>query len=234
MSVLSDPRTFRRSAAGLCLIIAPLVYVAGILTDPALRQGRGDDTVGVYGQYPEQVSVSASVLHWSWVLLLPGIIGMIHLIRQRGVVFGHIAGGIAFLGIVNFSSLMLGDFFYSRLERALPAAEGAGLADQAFADPGARFAFQMPGFIGLFGLFLLGLALAYARRGPWWAPFAILAGILSAPIFPYGTIAGGALYLAGAGVIGLRMLRMSDEEWSGEPVQPDLTGSPSGNLANTR
>ncbi len=140
MSVLADPRTFRRSAAGFCLIIAPLVYVAGIVVDPALRQGRGDDTVGVYGQYPEQVSVSASMLHWSWVLLLPGIIGMIHLIRQRGVVFGHIAGGLAFLGIVNFSGLMLGDFFYSRLERALPAAEGAMLADQAFADPGARFA----------------------------------------------------------------------------------------------
>lgn len=234
MSVLADPRTFRRSAAGLCLIIAPLVYVAGIVVDPALRQGRGDDTVGVYGQYPEQVSVSASMLHWSWVLLLPGIIGMIHLIRQRGVVFGHIAGGLAFLGIVNFSGLMLGDFFYSRLERALPAAEGAMLADQAFADPGARFAFQIPGFIGLVGLFLLGLALAYARRGPWWAPFAMLAGILTGPIFPYGTIAGGALYLAGAGVIGLRMLRMSDDEWSGEPVQPAFTGSPSGNLANTR
>ncbi|MER6515039.1 hypothetical protein ABT158_50125 [Nonomuraea sp. NPDC001636] len=233
MSVFANPRTFRRWAAGLCLIVAPLVHVAGILTDPALRQGRGDDTVGVYGQYPEQVSVSASALHWSWVLLLPGIVGMVHLIRGRGVVLGHIAGGITFLGIVNFSSLMLGDFFYSRLERALPAAEGAGIADQAFADPGARFGFQLPGFVGLFGLFLLGLTLAYARRGPWWAPVAMLTGILTAPIFPYGTIAGGTLYLAGAGVIGLRMLRMSDDEWSGEPAQA-VTGSLSGNLANTR
>ncbi|MFF0572466.1 hypothetical protein [Streptosporangium saharense] len=226
MSVLADPRAFRRLAAGICLIVAPLVYVVAIVADPALRQG--GDTVGVYGRYPEQVSVSASLLHWSWVLLLPGIVGMIHLIRGRGVIFGHIAGGLAFLGIVNFSGLMLGDFFYSRLERALPAAQGAMLADQAFADPGARYGFQIPGFVGLLGLFLLGLALAYARRGPWWAPFAMLIGILVGPVFPFGTIAGGALYLAGAGVIGLGMLRMSDDEWSGEPAQP------SGNLANTR
>ncbi|GLW99601.1 hypothetical protein [Microtetraspora sp. NBRC 16547] len=235
MSALSDPHRFRRQAAGLCLIVAPLLYVAGVVADPALRQGEGSDTVGVYGRYPDQVSVSASLLHWSWVLLLPGVIGMIHLIRQRAVVFGHIAGGLALLGIVNFSALMLGDFFYSRLERALPAAQGALLADEAFADLGARYAFQIPGFIGLFGLFLLGLALAYAGHAPWWAPFAMLPGILGAPIFPIGTAVGGSLYLAGAGVIGLRMLRMSDEEWARQAAaHPTSAGSPSGNLANTR
>jgi hypothetical protein len=36
--------------------------------------------------------VSAALLHWSWVLLVPGIIGMIHLVRRRAVLFGHIAG----------------------------------------------------------------------------------------------------------------------------------------------
>ncbi len=233
MSALSDPRRFRRTAAGLCLVVAPVLYVAGVVADPALRQG--GDTVGVYGRYPDQVSVSASLLHWSWVLLLPGIVGMIHLVRWRGVVFGHIAGGLAFLGIVNFSGLMLGDFFYSRLERAMPAAQGAMLADEAFADPGARYAFQIPGFLGLLGLLLLGLALAYARHAPWWAPFAMVLGALGAPVFPIGTVVGGALYLAGSGVIGLRMLRMSDDEWAGElRAQPAPAGSPSGNRANTR
>lgn len=236
MSVLSNPLGFRRSVAGACLVVAPLVYIAGIVADPALRQG--GDTVGVYGRYPEQVSVSASLLHWSWVLMVPGIVGMIHLIRHRGVVFGHLAGGLALLGVVNFSGLMLGDFFYSRLERALPPAQGARLADEAFADPGATFGFQIPGFLGLLGLFLLGLALAYARRGPWWAwaaPFAMLAGILFAPVFPIGTVAGGLLYLAGSGAIGLRMLRMSDAEWAGEEAvaQRTPTGASSGNRATT-
>ncbi|MGJ6967297.1 hypothetical protein ACSDR0_35805 [Streptosporangium sp. G11] len=232
MSVLSSPLGFRRRAAGSCLVVAPLVYIAGIVADPALRQG--GDTVGVYGRYPEQVSVSASLLHWSWVLLVPGIIGMVHLIRSRGVVFGHIAGGVALLGVVNFSALMLGDFFYSRLERALPPAQGAMLADEAFADPGATFGFQIPGFLGLIGLFLLGLALAYARQGPWWAPFAMLAGIFSATFFPIGTLVGGLLYLAGSGAIGLRMLRMSDAEWAGEEAaQPVPAGASSGNRATT-
>ncbi|WP_371780707.1 hypothetical protein [Streptosporangium subroseum] len=233
MSVLSDPRTLRRSTAGICLLAAPLVYVAGLVADPAIRQG--GDTVGVYGRYPEQVSVSASLLHWSWVLLIPGIIGMIHLIQHRGVLFGHIAGGLALLGVVNFSGLMLGDFFYSRLERALPPAEGARLADEALADAGARLGFQIPGFAGLLGLFLLGLALAHARHAPWWSPFAMLAGILGAPIFPIGTSVGGLLYLAGSGVIGLRLLRMTDAEWSGEAVVQETADKPVGeNLADTR
>ncbi|WP_030916526.1 hypothetical protein [Streptosporangium amethystogenes] len=233
MPSLSNPLGFRRWAAGVCLLVAPLLYIAGAIADPALRQG--GDTTGVYGRYPEQVSVSASLLHWSWVLMIPGIIGMIHLIRHQGVVFGHLAGGLALLGVVNFSGLMLGDFFYSRLERALPPAQGEMLAEQAFADPGATFGFQIPGFLGLLGLFLLGLALAYAGHGPWWAPFAIIAGVFGTLVFPIGTVVGGLLYLAGSGVIGLRMLRMSDAEWAGrEAAQPVVTEVFSGNRATTR
>ncbi|GAA3441285.1 hypothetical protein [Planomonospora venezuelensis] len=233
MPALSDPRGFRRTAAGLCLVAAPVVYVAALVVDPAIRQG--GDPVGIYGRYPEQVTVSAALLHWSWVLLIPGIIGMIHLIRRRGVVLGHLAGGLALLGVVNFSALMLGDFFYSRLERAMEPARGAALGDEALADPGAVFGFQIPGFAGLLGLFLLGLVLAYARRELWWAPFAMLLGIFGAPVYPIGTVVGGLLYLAGSGAIGLRMLRMSDAEWAGEePAQPVSAVPASGNRAATR
>ncbi|MEW9549071.1 hypothetical protein [Nonomuraea sp. NPDC050783] len=218
MSPLSDPIRFRRLAAGTCLIAAPLLYVAGVLADPALRLGGEADTVGVYGRELEQVSLSAAVLHWSWVLLVPGVIGMIHLVRRRAVLLGHLAGALALLGVVNFSALMLGDFFYARLERELPPATGAALADRALADPGAVLGFQIPGFAGLAGLLLLGLALAYDRRVPWWAPFAMLAGVLVTPMFWVGTVAGGLAYLAGSGVIGLRMIRMTDAEWAAPAV----------------
>ncbi|MGI5267997.1 hypothetical protein ACQEUU_02465 [Nonomuraea sp. CA-218870] len=224
---LSDPIRFRRLAAGACLIAAPVLYVAGMAADPALRQG-GGDTVGVYGRHLEQVSVSAAILHWSWVLLVPGIVGMIHLVRRRAVLLGHLTGGLALLGVVNFSALMLGGYFYARLERSLPPAQGAALGDQAFADPGLVLGFQIPGFAGIIGLFALGLVLAYCGHAPWWAPFAMLVGIFTGPIFPVGTVVGGLLYVAGAGVIGLRIVRMSDAEWAGERSQPV------GNLARTR
>ncbi|MFD2357098.1 hypothetical protein ACFSTC_59340 [Nonomuraea ferruginea] len=155
-----------------------------MVLDPALRLG-GGDTAGVYGRQLEEVSISAAVLHWSWVLLIPGIIGMIHLVRHRAVLLGHVTGGIALLGVVNFSALMLGDYFYARLERSLPPAEGAALADQAFADPGLVFGFQIPGFAGILGLFALGLVLAYC-----------LAGAL------VGAVRDGAGHLRGAGIPG--------------------------------
>jgi hypothetical protein len=214
VSPLSDPIRFRRLTAGMCLIAAPVTYVAGIVADPALRLGSNADAAGAYGRHLEQVSLSAAILHWSWVLLVPGVIGMIHLVRRRAVLLGHIAGTIALLGVVNFSALMLGDFFYARLERELSPATGAALGDRALADPGAVFGFQIPGFAGLAGLFVLGLVLAYGRRAPWWAPFAMLAGIVAAPVFWIGTVAGGLLYLAGSGAIGLRMIRMTDTEWA--------------------
>ncbi|GIH77808.1 hypothetical protein [Planobispora longispora] len=240
MSLLSDPHGIRRTVAGLCLIAAPVLYTAGLLVDPAIRQGTDGDTIGTYGLHPEQVSISAALLHWSWVLLIPGIIGMIQLIHHRGVVLGHLAGGLALLGVVNFSALMLGDFFYVQLESTMRPVEGAALGDEALADPGAVFGFQIPGFAGLFGLFLLGLVLAYARRELWWAPFAMLLGIFGAPVYPIGTVVGGLLYLAGAGAIGLRMLRMGNAEWIGEArtvagrVQHVPDGPESGKRAATR
>jgi len=218
------PHTLRRWTAGICLVVAPLVYVAGLLADPALRAG--DAAAGAYGRHPEQVSVSAALLHWSWVLLVPGIIGMIHLVRRRAVVAGHVAGGLALLGIVNFSALMLGDFFYARLENALGAEEGARLGDAAWAMAGARWGFQIPGFLGLLGVLALGLVLAFDRRVPWWAPPAMVAGMLTGPIYPIGMVVGSLLYIAGAGVIGVRLLRMSDAEWLQDPV-------PSGKVAAT-
>ncbi|MEV0128021.1 hypothetical protein AB0H83_06065 [Dactylosporangium sp. NPDC050688] len=218
------PYTFRRLLAGGCLVAAPLVYVAGLVVDPALRAGDAAD--GAYGRHPGQVSVSAALLHWSWVLLVPGIIGMIHLVRRRAVLFGHIAGVVALLGVVNFSALMLGDYFYARLEADLGTAEGDRLADAALAAGGAVWGFQVPGFLGLLGVLLLGLALAYDRQVPWWAPPAMVAGMLAAPVYPVGMIAGSLLYLAGAGVIGVRMLRMSDADWAQAPA-------PSGNVAAT-
>lgn len=200
----------RRLMAGVCLVSAPFVYVAGLLVDPALRAG--DAAAGAYGRHPDQVSVSAALLHWSWVLLVPGIVGMVHLVRRRAVLFGHIAGAVALLGVVNFSALMLGDYFYARLEREFGAETGGRLGDEALA--GALWGFQIPGFLGLLGVLLLGLALAAGREVPWWAPVAMVAGMLTAPIYPIGMVAGSLLYIAGAGVIGLRMLRMSDADWA--------------------
>ncbi len=184
--------------------------MAGVLVDPAL--GGGDDAAGAYGRHPGQVSVSAALLHWSWVLLIPGIIGMMHLVRRRAVVFGNVAGVIALLGVVNFSALMLGDMFYARLEAALGAEAGTRLADEAFDAGGARWGFQIPGFLGLPGVLLLGLALAYGRQIPWWAPVAMVAGMLTTPIYPIGTVIGGLLYLAGAGVVARRVLRADEDE----------------------
>ncbi len=105
---------------------------------------------------------------------------------------------------------------------------GSDLADLIGTDPGGVWGFQVPGFAGLLGVLLLALVLAYTKQGPWWSGPAMLAGALAGPIFPVGTIVCGALYLAGAGIIGLRMLRMSDEEWAAPAVQP------AGKVATTR
>ncbi len=209
-----DPVRFFRVVAGSSLLAVPVLYIAALVIDPAIRAGGG---IGHYGANPGQVSVSAALLHWSWVLLVPGLLGMTHLAAKRAPVAAHVTGSVAVLGVINFSALMTSDFVYSRLERVMEPHAGSALGDLIGTDPGLAWGFRNPGFLGLLGVLLLALVLAYTKQAPWWAGPAMLAGALAGPIYPVGTIVAGALYLAGAGVVGLRMLRMSDGEWA-QPV----------------
>jgi hypothetical protein len=74
---------------------------------------------------------------------------------------------------------MLGDFFYAELEAELGVEEGTRLGDEALAAGGALWGFQAPGFLGLLGVLLLGLTLAYDRQVPWWAAVAMVVGMLT-------------------------------------------------------
>ncbi|MEV4376883.1 hypothetical protein [Streptosporangium sp. NPDC049644] len=81
MFTLTDPDAFRRGAAGVGLILALLCLLPGMIVDPL---GFGvEDTLG-YAENPRGTGVSATLLHYAWVLWVPGVIGMVHLVRCRG------------------------------------------------------------------------------------------------------------------------------------------------------
>jgi hypothetical protein len=70
--------------------------------------------------------------------------------------------------------------------------------------------------LGLLGLVLLGVALWRARFAPLWVPVVLLAGTLIAQFGPPGVISwalGTGLWLASLGYVGLKILRMTDDEW---------------------
>ncbi|GIH97106.1 hypothetical protein ACFFMN_19855 [Planobispora siamensis] len=215
MFSFTDPDAFRRWAAGVSLVLAPLCLLLGMIVDP-LEAG-GNDVLG-YARNPAATGISATLLHYAWVLWIPGVIGLVHLVRERGVVLANVAGAATVIGLVNFSSLMIADFFDIVLYQRLPAEQATAILQDA-AQPAMVAAWQIPGMAGSFvGLVLVAVAYARAGHAGWWFPAGTLAGIAiwlagagggNAPL----GYAGPVVLLAVFGVVGVAMVRMTAEEW---------------------
>ncbi|GAA4925752.1 hypothetical protein HD597_011497 [Nonomuraea thailandensis] len=230
--MLTDANTFRRLAAGACLVLAPLCLLLGMVTDPT-DPGPYDPLA--YARNPAAVGVSATLLHYAWVLFVPGVIGLVHLVRRKGVVLANLAGALTVLGLINFSSLMISDFFDIVLFQRLPAEQAHKIMEEA-AQPAMIAAWQLPGMIGSFlGLVLVAVAYARSGRAGWWFPVGVLGGIA---VWIYGAsswnellgFGGPVVLLLVFGFVGVSIIRMPDAEWSGAPAvgAPGLTGPGAG------
>ncbi|GLX07679.1 hypothetical protein [Microbispora sp. NBRC 16548] len=214
--MLTNANTFRRVAAGTSLILAPLCLLLGMAVDPSEP---GVDDPLAYAHNPGAVGVSATLLHYAWILWVPGVIGLVHLVRKKGVVLANIAGVVAVLGLINFSALMISDFFDIVAFQMLPVDQAEKLMQDA-AQPAMTIAWQMPGMIGSFlGLVLVAVAYAWGGRAGWWFPAGVLVGIL---VWLFGASAwnlvlglgGPVILLVVFGIAGVSMIRMRDEEWA--------------------
>ncbi len=217
--MIANANSFRRLAAGACLVLAPLCLLLGMVVDP---YEPGD--VMAYANNPGAAGISATLLHYAWVLWVPAVLGLVHLVRGRGVVLANLAGAAAVLGLINFSSMMVVDFIDITLFQNLPAEQAQKLIDDS-AHPALIFGWQMPGMIGSFlGLTLVAVAYARSGRAGWWFPAGVLVGLL---VWLFGANQGNALLgLAGPvillvvfGVVGVSLIRMGDEDWSARGIR---------------
>jgi hypothetical protein len=93
-----DADNFRRTVAGLALIAAPLVLLAALLVHPGEGEGGFVQTIA---DNPGRVEVSNLLIIFSSVLFVPGLAGILGLIRERGVVLAHVGVGLALIGVVG-------------------------------------------------------------------------------------------------------------------------------------
>ncbi|MCC5580849.1 hypothetical protein IMZ11_35050 [Microtetraspora sp. AC03309] len=214
--MITNADTFRRTAAGVSLILAPLCLLLGMAVDPTES---GSEDVLAYANNPAATGVSATLLHYAWVLWVPGVIGLVHLVRRKGVVLANLAGAVTVLGLINFSSLMISDFFDITMFQQLPVAQAEKIMQDA-AQPAMIVAWQMPGMIGSFlGLVLVAVAYAWSGRVGWWFPAGVLAGIL---VWLFGAsawnlwlgLSGPVILLVVFGVVGVSLIRMDNRDWS--------------------
>ena len=140
---------------------------------------------------------------------------MLHLLRHRSVLLGHVGGGLILLGAF-FHGAIIG---FALVE--VPLVESGVARDRMveFATgmyESSAFTMILFPFIGFFvGWLLLAIALWRARVAPLWVAATLGVAPLSEFLGPEAMSPEimFALFLIGLGYVGLEVLRLSDKEW---------------------
>lgn len=221
MFTISNAANFRRTVAGCCLIIASPILAVGV----ALLPDYTTDSATELAQYAAQrgQALAGGLLTIAFALVfVPGLFGVLHRIRGRGVVYGHVAALLLTFG--SIMTVVMGTIQLLTYEMTAPGLDRASMArlldavnnDHAITLPmvlGTNFLFSI-------GLILLGVAVWRSHVAPWWSALAVI-------LFPVlGYLPGGLAALAGSfavgavgfGVIGARLLTCTDADWDQTPV----------------
>lgn len=220
---IRDATNFRRTATGLSLIGAGLLTLAGMLATPWETEDNLSAYLDALAANPVQGQVAATLLHFGFMLFVPGFLGLLAVLRGRGVVLGHVGVVLATLGWISFSGFLIVDFYDLALAETLTREQGVAVEERLEEYP-AIFAFFLPGMVGaMLGPPLIGLALWRARYVGLWLPVLALAGSVAAVATPPGVLWSGVLGLLSVvtwGYLGLRVLRTSDPSWSAGRLDP--------------
>ena len=217
---LLDTANFRRTLAGICLITQPFINLISVAISPQQSTDTSEQ-LEMIGAHPTRFLI-ANLLDLLWLLLLiPAVLGFLHLLRARGALLGHIGCGFVLAGAVGAA-----------------AYRGANLGQLQVVESGLRqgqllTAFGQPslGSVVVMLISAIGLVIGYAllavglwrtRAAPRGASGLILAFLV---VDNVGLAAGGnkgvllvahTLLLVGLGWIGVKILAMSNAQWRAE------------------
>jgi hypothetical protein len=205
MSGISDAHHFRKMVAGFCMVFAPLCVLVGFIVDP---------------------DASYAFLFIGAVLMVPAALGLMHMLREREVAFGHVGGGLSLVGLMGTAGLIGMDVggttdLVDRVDHLTGVGNWMFVATMGFGLGMAMLgmgAFRASGVTGLRPLrsaspsALMSWAAAFLMIGGIAFDVALLAS--SAGI----AIAASAAMLAGLGATGFRVWRESDEAWEHTPA----------------
>ncbi|HEX8743389.1 MAG TPA: hypothetical protein VF712_09655 [Thermoleophilaceae bacterium] len=235
----SNASSFRRMACGLCLLAGPACILVASIVDPSDSGGDSNDDARRYLQSikddPDGTQLSTALFIVGLALLVVGLIGFVHVIRERGVVLANVGGTLAIFGGIFFVALVTTTIADLNAAEHLDI-ETARKLNEDVEDYWSAYVVFIPAIFGSFlGWLLLAAALIRSRLTHVAAGVMLILGIVMIPVGEDSDVlgvVGGLLLLAGFGMVGLKILGMTDEQWDGRaplgagPEAPAAAGPP--------
>lgn len=239
MLKLNDADNFRRTLAGLCLILAPLAFGGADVIRLYVEGGAfGKEQLAAIAANTGLYAIVTVLSMVGLILFVPAILGLMHLLRERSPILGHVGGGLALIGVLGFVAHNAGYFGLM-----------GGLATSEFSqEQSLQFIGHMETSVSVimyvlmfligfqFGPLLLGIGLYRARVVPRWIAGLVILGMvlwLVAGFTPASESMAAiatvwVIFSVGLGATGLRVLAMPDAEWERLRVTPAAEEAPVG------
>ena len=96
---ISNPHHFRKMVAGFCMIVAPLLLLLSVIVESRIGTSEDSFVIGRVGN-PDTGSLEQMLLVAGLVLMVPAILGLMHMLREREVAYGHVGGAAALIGLL--------------------------------------------------------------------------------------------------------------------------------------
>jgi hypothetical protein len=215
----TDPHRFRKTVAGVCMLVAPALGLIGFIVSPGYDADARDQLLTVAANR-DQWFVSELLILLSLVALVPAILGLMHMLREREVAFGHLGGALALVGsLAAVGSTAMGFVVWQMT--ATP--QMVALLNRVQDTTGTFVLFTLGVFCLTAGVVVLSLGLMRARAvhpasAGLLAVGAVVAVIGFAASAAWLLIAGYAAMLLGLGTIGQMVLNETVEDWEHTPT----------------
>ena len=218
---LSDAHHFRKMVAGACMVAAPVVLLVAMVIHPASDMNEATQVATIAANL-DAWYVAHLLALVSIALMVPAVLGLMHMLRDREVAFGHVGGGLAMLGLLAFAGIVGMELAIWQMVAGGSTREAVALLERLNGTAGITIPFVLVSFGFTLGLACLAVGLYRARAVQSWmaisaAAGAILFGFAIATAMNWLAIVGAAFLVVGLGAIGRMVLRETDEAWEHTP-----------------
>jgi hypothetical protein len=172
----------RRTFAAGCLVLAPLLVSASHFFWPAGSEGSDSEQIHAAALHPAAWTTATVVETAGWLLFVPGLLALWSLATGRGRVLTGTGVWLSVLGMAGYYGAGVMNLVTIGMGRRHDDATMAALMHALKHDPAMFWFLVAPLLLGTLSLFVAFLGFARAGLVGWWAPAAVLVGIVASQL----------------------------------------------------
>jgi hypothetical protein len=218
---LSDAHHSRKMVAGACMVVAPILLLVATVIHPASDMDEAIQVATIAENLDAWYAAHLIALV-AIVMMVPALLGLMHMLRERQVTLGHVGGGLAMLGLLAFVGIVAMELVMWQLVGDGDTAAAVTLLQGLNESAGILIPFALVSFGFAIGMALLAVGLYRARAVQSWMAVcvgvgSIVFGLGIATAMNWLTIVAAAFLVVGLVSIGRMVLSETDEAWEHTP-----------------